>query len=409
MLRIKQIKPKALQARIVLPASKSIANRMLMIQALAGNVEAPDLSVGSHDVRLLYKALTATEGTVDFEDAGTPLRLFIAYAALKGSALIITGNARLKERPLKPLLQALESLGAKFEHIEQPDMLPLKVVQAVDRSKSEVTVVASLSSQFISALMLIGPYFEQGLDIHIRGDLRSAPYVFMTQDCMEHAGAEVEADEEEISIASGGYRSGMASLTEGDWSSACFIFAWVALSQQAKVLIPYLKRESSQGDSIAVFMFKALGVDARFTGEGLELSKGPLERDAPVFDLQDVPDMFPVLVALCAIRKLKAVFMGVSNLRHKESDRIEAMRDNLLQCGVLLKDIETDTVELAYEGEASAAYAFKACNDHRIAMACSLFAFEKDIQIDDATVVRKSFPDYWEQMKQVLGAELEFA
>jgi 3-phosphoshikimate 1-carboxyvinyltransferase len=409
MLSLKKIKNRNIKAEVYLPVSKSILNRNLIIKALNQTLTAEDVQEGSTDVQLLYKALTQTEGEADFKDAGTPLRLYIAYAALKGIELTITGNERLKERPIQPLLKALEQMGAEFQFLENPYQLPLKVVKSTDSKIEEVKINGSLSSQFISALMLIGPYFDKGLNIEITGDLSSAPYVYLTQFQMELAGVGVEMDEDEeaIWINKGVYKTQGRRMLEADWSAASFIFAWVALSDSAQIFLPGLKKESPQGDSMAVFLFKDFGVHAVFRPDGLTLSKKETTAETPIFDVEDVPDMFPVLVALCAIKKAKAVFMGVGNLRHKESDRIEAMSENLKQCGVELKQVNNDTVELVYDEDFSLpnkAYQFKSFNDHRIAMALSLFAFENDIEIDEETVVKKSYPNYWLDFNAVFRA-----
>lgn len=409
MLSLKKIKNRNIKGEVYLPVSKSVLNRNLIIKALNQTLSPDDVQEGSSDTVLLYKALGQTEGEVDFKDAGTPLRLYIAYAALKGINLTITGNERLKERPIQPLLKALEDMGASFEFLENPYHLPLKVLKPIDPKTEDVKVNGSISSQFISALMLIGPYLNKGLNIEVEGELSSAPYVYLTQYQMELAGVGVDMDEDEeaIWIDKGVYKPLGRRLLESDWSAACFIFAWVALSDTAQIFLPGLKKESPQGDSMAVFLFKDFGVHAVFRPDGLTLSKKEALAETPIFDVEDVPDMFPVLLALCAIKKAKAVFMGVGNLRHKESDRIEAMAENLKQCGVELKEVNSDTVELVYQEDfvtPNTAYQFKSFSDHRIAMALSLFAFENDIEIDDETVVKKSYPNYWLDFNAVFKA-----
>lgn len=410
MLHLKKLKNRNLKGEVYLPVSKSLLNRHLLMKALNQTLKPEDLLESSSDVTVLYKALTQKEGEVDFKDAGTPLRLYLAYAALKGIQLSITGNARLKERPIQPLLEALEQLGAEFEFLEAPYQLPLKLIKPINRKLEAVQIDGSLSSQFISALMLIGPYFENGLNIEITGELSSAPYVYLTQYQMEAAGIGVEMDEEEeaIWINKGQYQTDRKNHLEPDWSAACFVFAWVALAESAQLFLPGLKKESPQGDALAVFLFKDFGVHSVFRPDGLMLSKKDSISETPLFDVEDIPDMFPVLLALSAIKRVKAVFMGVSNLRHKESNRIMAMAENLKQCGVEIKQVNHDTIELAYLKDFEtphSAYVFQSYNDHRIAMALSLFAFENDIEIDDETVVKKSFPNYWIEMNSVVGME----
>ncbi len=404
MLNLKQIQNREISGEVTLPLSKSIANRYLLIKALNETLSPGDAVHDSNDSKLLYKALSTSDAAINFEDAGTPLRFFLAYAALRNNTILIEGNERLRQRPLKPLLLALESLGAEFTYSEEPYHLPLRIVKPIDRENTEVEIDATVSSQFISALMLIAPYFKKGLKITMKGEMVSTPYLYTTQFCMDTAGVYADIDEEDgiIHIERGIYHFERLPLIEPDWSAACFVFAWVALSEKAKLFLPGLRKDSAQGDAIALHIFKEFGVHAVFRPDGLMLSKTDVEEVDSVFDVEDIPDCFPVLLAVCALKKRKAVFFGIANLQHKESDRVEAMAENVKQCGVIVKRINDDSIELQYIDEQAPTYMFKSFDDHRIAMACSLFAFEKDIRIDNETVVAKSFPAYWNLFTELL-------
>ncbi len=401
MLNLKQIDKPEIKAVIRLPYSKSIVNRILLLNAIAGRYSDTDLTDVSTDSVKLQKALNAKEEIADFGDAGTPLRLFLAYAAVFKQGILITGDERLKQRPLRPLLLALESLGAEFEYIGTPYYLPLKVKQKVNTSVPEINIDPELSSQFVSALMLIAPCFERGLRIVLSSQPRSANYISLTADVMKKSGIEVMMDSHEIRIPAG-YYTPLEILSEADWSAAGFVYAWLALAQSGSLRLPGLSADSVQGDAKTARIFEAFGIET-FVESGI-LTIRKTNRECSLFEInvKDMPDIFPVLLALCAVKRIPAEFNGVANLRLKESDRIQAMDDNLRQCGIQLEMTGSDSLRIKYAESKEGPYHFRSFNDHRIAMALSLFAFIADISIDKAVVVQKSFPQYWEIFKQTL-------
>lgn len=401
MFNLRQIKKRDINAVIKLPLSKSIVNRKLLINAIAGRFTDEDLTEVSSDSVILQKALNTKEGIVGFGDAGTPLRLYLAYAAVFKPGIQITGGERLKIRPIRPLLEALESLGAEFEYLESPYSLPLIVKQKVNTSKRELSIDPQLSSQFVSALMLIAPCFEKGLHIFLSSQSGSADYIGLTAECMKKSGVPVVMEDLAINIEHGRYIPDKIK-TEADWSAAGFIYAWLALSASGSVRLPGLSAESAQGDAKTAKIFESFGI--RTVDESGILTLRKINSDCTKFELnvKDTPDIFPVMLALCAVKQIPALFTGIANLRLKESDRIQAMDDNLRSCGIQLDLNGNDSLSIRNSELRNGPFHFRSFNDHRIAMALSLFAFKTDISIDKADVVKKSFPQYWELFNQTL-------
>jgi 3-phosphoshikimate 1-carboxyvinyltransferase len=395
MLEIRQITNKELKGEVILPVSKSISNRFLIMQALTGGRTYRVGVSASNDERLLQNALEVRQGVVNFEDAGTPMRLYLAYASFLGLDILIDGSERLRSRPVKPLINALEQLGAQFEFPGKADQLPVKIKKGVDKAISDVELEVDLSSQFLSALLLIGPYFDRGLLIKTKGKLVSGPYVEMTIDGMRKSGVRVYGENGNYKIEPGTYRFGEPLVVEKDWSAATFIYALASVADEAEIFIPGLFLDSVQGDRAAAAIFKTMGVVSTQKPDGITIHKAAFERKLLKLDFSVIPDMFPAICAVCAALNIPAKFSGVKNLVLKESDRIEAMRVNLEQTGTEIIMNEEDAIELLHNGKGISSYMFRSFNDHRIAMACSIFALQKDICIDDETVVKKSFPEYW--------------
>jgi len=403
MLEIDKIVKRKLTGTVDLPSSKSMCNRYLLIAALSGQeVSMPNLSA-SNDVVLLQKALQSKEQIRYFEDAGTPLRFFLAYAALLGLDVMIDGGERLRARPLIPLLKALGQLGAEFEYMGESGSMPLRVRKGVNLLSTHVTINASLSSQFLSAILLIAPCFTHGLTIIVNGEQTSEPYIDMTIEAMKQSGVEMELSGHTYTVKAGAYRIAPDIHIESDWSSATFIYALAATVNEADIFLPYLRLDSSQGDAATAKIFEQFGLQSEQLESGVRIKTSGFKTDFFEHNLKDIPDMFPALVAVCSFLKISARLTGVANLVFKESDRIKAMQENLLQTGAVLSRIGEDELQLSFQEEYHTDhYKFKSFDDHRIAMACSLFASKKAISIDEASVVKKSFPHYWNVFRALM-------
>ncbi|HEY1047510.1 MAG TPA: 3-phosphoshikimate 1-carboxyvinyltransferase [Bacteroidia bacterium] len=393
-----------LTGKITLPASKSISNRYLMICALS-NHQPPLMGLSdSSDTRVLESALYHPESTIDFKDAGTPLRFYLAYAALKGCDFTIDGSERLRERPIGDLLQALKSIGASFEFFKKDNQLPLKVVNKVDLSTLEVTIDGSLSSQFVSALLLIAPFFKNGLTINILGEQVSKPYVEMTLDMMRQAGIKVNELPDKYQVSNGQYSLPDNIEAEADWSAATFVYAFAALLPNTNLFLPGLTINSSQGDSKIAEIFESFGVKTTPELDGIRIQSSMLTKPKMLkLDFAAIPDAFPAICALCAATRTEAEFTGIKNLVLKESNRVEAMKNNLAQTACKIEYLNDDTVQLSFTERILKNYTFDSYGDHRIAMACSIFATLTDIEIINEEVVSKSFPNYWAVLKQSIN------
>lgn len=386
-----------LNGKIDLPASKSIANRYLMMCALS----EPQKTIGglseSTDSQILERALFQPAEIIDFKDAGTPLRFYLTYASLLGISCIIDGNERLKQRPIAALLQALTRLGARFEFLENENQLPLKVVNKVDLNLDEVSIDAGLSSQFVSALLLIAPRFNRGLNVKIKGDQVSKPYTEMTMFLMRQAGVQVEETADGFHVSNAHYQLTESINIEADWSAAAFVYALVALIPNSNVFLPRLSLNSAQGDRKVAEIFELFGVVTISEASGLRIMCERRKKPNDLkLDFTAIPDAFPIISALCAATQTAAEFTGIRNLHLKESDRVEAMKINLLQTGCIIDQVNEDKVKLRYVESNPQNLKFDSFGDHRIAMACSIFSALTDIEVINEAVVSKSFPNYWD-------------
>lgn len=409
MLFIPKLDNRRLSGIVQVPVSKSMANRSLIIRALSNQV-LPDVDMNaSNDILVLKRALSGKDEAIDFEDAGTPLRLYLAFAALKGnSGKWLKGSKRLCERPIKDLLLALEQLGAVFEFANEAYRLPLRIVKTVDLNQDAVEIDAGFSSQFVSALMLIAPYFKNGLIICLKGEVRSEPYVEMTSKMMQQSQVEVLKSETSYRVMPGNYINRNEKL-EGDWSSASFLYALVSLSNEADLVIDNLNLNSLQGDKVVADIFNQLGVMTEANTSGVRLSKQLQQSENFELDMRHCPDLFPPVLAVCAAKQMHAHLRGLKSLRLKESNRIEAMCYNLGLMGYQFEETEDELVLLKRTQDVhdEAPIQFKSFDDHRIAMAMSLFAYRSPIYIEGSETVSKSYPEYWHLFNQLFGVITE--
>lgn len=396
-------KANAFHTEIDLPHSKSILNRLLMMHAYQSEPFEMDIHAESSDVRVLFKAIYNFDETIDFKDAGTPLRFFLVYAAFKNIQTEMTGSERLRERPIHSLLEALESLGAKFQYMDKPYHLPLKLTQALDPSKSDVSLDANVSSQFVSALLLAAPYFDKGLSIRLQNQAVSMPYIEMTVVAMKQAGVDVDFENLMYSCEPGIYQNLNAVELERDWSSAAFVLGLTTCVENVDLKLKGLSLKSTQGDAEIVKFFEKFGINFIEHADGVQVVRKQVILPISVdIDFTNKPDAFPVIASVCAYHKIKAVFKGVQNLKHKESNRIEAMKFNLNQMGCDFIMDGNDVLELVHNDVPLNTLYLNSFQDHRIAMACAMFAFKTKVVVDDPSCVEKSFPTFWSVLSQLI-------
>lgn len=393
-----------LPSRVVLPTSKSISARALIIRALA---DAPCMLSGlsdCDDTQAVIRALGSSDETVDIGAAGTAMRFLTAfYATREGETHLLTGTVRMKQRPIGILVDALRQLGADIEYAEAEGFPPL-IIRGRRLKGGVVRIAADVSSQYISALLMLGPTLADGLVLHLEGKVASRPYILMTLRLMEQFGAETAFDGQTITVRPGGYRRTAPFAVEPDWSAASYWFELVALSPDpaARVVLPGLTARSLQGDSVCAQHFVHLGVATTFTSEGAVLTKAPTPADDVLrIDFSDCPDLAQTFVVTAALQGRPFCFDGLESLKIKETDRMAALIAELAKLGITI--LETAPGQLSYGGDASiapsAAPSIATYADHRMAMAFAPAAYaHPGLNIENPEVISKSYPSFWRDL-----------
>lgn len=395
--------PPTLRARIALPASKSLSARALIIAALAGDAAVEGLS-DCDDTRVLRRALAERPDTVDVQAAGTAMRFATAYFATQPGTRVLTGTPRMCQRPIRALVEALRSLGADIAYAGEEGFPPLRIAgRRLQGGRAELP--ADISSQYISALLLVAPTLAGGLELRLRGEVASRPYIDMTLGLMRHFGAEAGwAAPDTLRVMPRPYSRDGRYRVEPDWSAAAFWYEMVALSpdREARVELPGLQPHSLQGDSAAAELFRPLGVRTDFGTEGAVLTKAAPADGPAGADLTACPDLAQALVATCTLAGRPFRYSGLRSLRIKETDRIEALRTELGRTGAVLA---TDGEALWADAPAAALHApaapFATYDDHRMAMSLAPAALRLGrIGISQPEVVSKSYPAFWDDLRR---------
>lgn len=399
--------PACLEAEVKLPASKSISNRALIIHALSGGNIVPENLSNCDDTEVVIRALEAMLPVIDVKAAGTAMRFLTAYFAVTPGEHTLTGTDRLCHRPIGPLVDALRQLGADITYEKSEGYPPLHV-RGHALAGGQLDVPGNISSQFISALLLIGPVMRQGLELHLKGDIVSRPYIDLTLWTMREFGADADwTSGDTINVAPGGYQQ-RPYLIENDWSAASYWYEMVALygHEQAKVRLGGLMDASKQGDSIVKHIFSLLGVKTAFADH--EGGKPTLVTLTPRlgavsrldFDFNNCPDLAQTVIAACCALDIPFHFKGLASLKIKETDRMEAMKRELRKVGYLIRSVGNS--ELVWEagrceptGEPIDTY-----EDHRMALAFAPLAIKHPgLRINHPEVVTKSYPNYWGDLR----------
>ena len=370
---------KVVDCEIDLPSSKSISNRLLIIQALCKqDFEIKNLS-NSDDTNSLRNALNATGNTIDVGPAGTSFRFLTSYLAIqKGREFILTGTDRMKERPIQNLVAALQMLGAKISYLEKDGFPPLKI-KGTTILGGEITIDASISSQFISSLLLIAPTLANGLILNISGNLVSKSYIQMTLKLMEEFGVKHSWNDNKIVVNQQNY-IGKNYTVEADWSAATFWFQIAALTENCNIKLNGLYQKSMQGDAKVRTIFKDFGIASVFENNALTLTKNN-QKSLKVIDLTDSPDMYQSLkCTLFALNKTTEI-TGVSTLKDKETDRIKSTENEL-------EKLSTSKIIETYK-------------DHRMAMSFAPLSLKYgELTIKNSEVVSKSYPNFWQDLSR---------
>lgn len=401
-----------LKGEVILPLSKSMNNRLQIIQFLQG-IKTQDIEISSsRDSQLMRELLNKIENLsitkpieLNFEMAGTVFRFFTALLSTQNGNFILTGDQRLKERPIEPLVEALQQLGASITYIEKHGFLPIHIVGNVLDSKCKpIFVDASVSSQFASALLLIAPIIKNGLTLQLSDTIVSMPYITMTIEMMKEAGASVLLNQNTIFVKEGKYNNSIANY-EFDWSSASFFYQLCSLLPESEILLVGLNLKSHQGDSGICNLYRKLGVESTQTKQGVIIKNNSIIETTYRVDFTSIPDIAIPVILSCAILPVNWEFTGLDNLIYKESNRIVALQTELLKMGIKLVN-NNSTYKIIKPAKLNTPAPINCYNDHRIAMGFAVLATKfSSIEICEPNVVEKSFPEFWQNLTK-LGFEI---
>lgn len=395
--------------RLQITGSKSEANRLLILQALYPGITIKNLS-NSDDSQVMQQAIASTVQEVDIHHAGTAMRFLTSYFATReGRKTLLTGSARMHQRPIKILVDALRDLGADITY-EKEDGYPPILLNGKKLTKSEVSLKANVSSQYISSLMLVAPTLENGLKISLEGKVTSVPYIEMTLSLLGQIGAQGSFENNVITIKPLDETKIDTVVVESDWSSASYFYSLVALSKNAKVVLGSYKKSSYQGDSSLAEIYSHLGVKTSYDLNTITIEKvSEVIKGTDAFngalDLANSPDIAQTIAVTCFGLGVSCHMTGLHTLKIKETDRLEALKVEIEKLGGSVTITDTD-LKLEASSTIKSGVAIDTYQDHRMAMAFAPLALRTDVIINEAEVVSKSYPDFWKDMKQ-LGFQIE--
>lgn len=388
-------------ALIKLTGSKSETNRLLLLQALYPNLTLENPS-NSDDSEVMLKALVTNQDVIDIHHAGTAMRFLTAYFAIQeGREVVLTGSSRMKERPIQILVEALQQVGADITYEEQVDFPPIRI-KGKKLVLSKVSLAANVSSQYISALLLIAPKLDNGLELTLEGKITSVPYIKMTLALLNEIGVETSFIENRIIVQPQHTIQNSKFTIESDWSSASYFYSIVALSKVGtQIELSSYKVKSLQGDSILADIYKVFGVETKFQNNSIIIRKIEHTKSASIhLYLNDSPDIAQTIAVTCFGLGLGCDIKGLHTLKIKETDRLLAMQNELQKLGALIT-VTDDSLTLEPSDCINTGVAVKTYQDHRMAMAFAPMALKTSIAIEDAEVVSKSYPPFWEDLKHI--------
>ena len=401
--------------KIKLGGSKSISNRVLIIQALCeGKFEISNLS-DSDDTKTLQSLLVSDTYELDAHHAGTTFRFLTSYLATREGEHILTGSDRMQERPIKALSEALIKMGADISYLGNDGYPPLKIGSPTKTMDRQISVSADISSQYLSSLLLVGPTLPEGIELTMIGDLVSRPYLEMTLRIMEHFGVSHTWEGQTITVAPQKYIA-KDFFVEADWSAASYYYIIAAFAKEADITLIGLQKDSLQGDSAIAEIGNSFGLNTEYVDNSIRITKSgnPIEEFFE-YDFISCPDIAQSVSTMAAGTGVSSLYTGLQTLRIKETDRIAALKAELAKVHVYLsklpakfskkKDAEYYMQEGNIDGEEMAP-TFATYKDHRMAMAFGPLAQLFPIEIEEHMVVTKSYPGYWEDLKR-LGFEVE--
>lgn len=405
-LQLSSPNDKKIQKAIAITGSKSETNRSLLLQALFPNIKIENLS-NSDDGEVMQKGLAKSTGEVDIHHAGTAMRFLTGYfASQEGKQVTLTGSQRMQERPIKVLVEALQSLGADIQYEKEEGYPPLKIT-GKKLKKSQVSLPANISSQYISALLLVAPSLENGLELELIGKITSVPYIKMTLALLEQIGVETSFEGNKIKVAPKKAVENTTLVVESDWSSASYFYSIAAMCEVGtEIQLSSYKQNSLQGDSVLADIYKDFGVETVFSNNTILLKKtAGVQSNHLEYDLSNAPDIAQTIAVTCLGLGIGCHLTGLHTLPIKETDRLAALQTELGKFGATV-DIDSESLTLTAQKQLNGGVSVDTYNDHRMAMAFGPLASKAVFIVNDAEVVSKSYPDFWKDLK-TLGFGIE--
>lgn len=383
---------------ISLPASKSVANRALIIDALAGGNSDIDNLSEARDTQTMRRLLHSKEETLDVLDAGTTMRFLTAFLTVTNREAILTGTPRMCQRPIKLLVDALRELGGEIVYVNEEGYPPMRIKGLSNQKSSKLSIRGDISSQYISALLMIAPTLPQGLELTLTGKVGSRPYIAMTLKVMETFNVKADWNDNVIKIGPQAYTSSSYKV-EPDWSAASYWYAMASLSKSGEILLKDLKSDSLQGDQKIAELMTELGVSTEYNSKGA-LLKRIAHKDEVSIDFTHCPDLAQTICTICAAKGITCHMVGLESLRIKETDRIAALQNELGKIGAKIHEDNGKWTLVPGIPNPQAPVEFDTYDDHRMAMALAPLACLFDVIIDEPGVVAKSYPRYWEDLEK---------
>ena len=382
-------------------SSKSESNRSLIINALSGNLGTIHNLSDARDTQTMKKLLSSDKSTLDVLDAGTTMRFLTAYLAVTvKDGVILTGSERMQERPIKILVEALNSLGASIEYERNEGYPPLIIKPFKGQSTNKLKIPSNISSQYISALLMVAPTLTEGLTINLVGEVFSRPYIKMTLALMEKFGINHRWEGNEIRIRPQPYNAGEYTI-ESDWSGASYWYGFTSLAKKAEITIDGVRQTSYQGDRVVANIMDELGVKSDFGNDKVIISKKAPKNELSM-DFKQCPDLSLTVLVAAAANKVPMRITGLESLKIKETDRVAALQNELGKVGTRLIEHSENSWELdpsSFELEPDTV--FETYDDHRMAMAFAPLSMIAPIRIKDPAVVNKSYPGFWDDINKI--------
>lgn len=399
MNKIRISAPDKIATSIQLPSSKSICNRALIIWALSKGCKSIDNLSDCDDTRVMVRALENMPDTIDIMAAGTAMRFLTAFLSVTEGEHTITGTERMRQRPIKILVDALRSIGADIEYTENEGFPPLKI-KGTRLEGKEITLPGDVSSQYISALMMIGPILKNGLKLKLTGNIISRPYINLTIEIMKEFGGKAEWEKDNVIVIHPQNYKPVPYYVESDWSAASYWYEIAALSEDACIELPGLFEKSFQGDSKVAELFEQLGVKTEYADKHITLSKSRNITERLEYDFVNQPDLAQTFVVTCCMLEIPFRFSGLQSLKIKETDRMAALMKEMKKLGYVISESEGSILEWNGERcESETTPAIDTYEDHRMAMAFAPAALKlKNIRINNPQVVSKSYPGFWNDL-----------